>query len=747
MTATGSLPPIALEAVAIDCETTGLDAAKARLPEIAAVPLDGEHIGAAPLFVSLADPGVPIPPESNAVHGLDAAAIAGAPPVETVLRAFVEATGRRVVIGHSIGFDLAIINAECQRLGLPPWPPVWVLDLRLASYSLEALAVWRGDELGDRHRATGDAVATAAVFLALLPLLREHGIRTLAEAEAACRQLAEVLDGQHLAGWVEPVASPARRDAERRLARIDAFAYRHRVGELMSSPPLLLPPETTVASLLATFSAARVSAVFVPVREDAAPEHCGIVTERDVLRALDHDGGVVLDRPIASIISLPLETISTEAFAYRAIGRMDRYRIRHLGVHDEQHRLVGAISMRDLLKLRAQEAVNLGDALDEARDVPGLARAWARLPAVAEALLAEGITGVAVAAIVSSEVATLTRRVAEFAETRRAAAGHGPPPRPYTVLVLGSVGRGESLLAMDQDNALIWADGAEPDAAVDPWFAAFGEALADMLHEVGVPYCKGGVMASRPAWRGSLATWRNRIADWVRRSHPEDLLDVDIFFDLRPVFGTAALAETLRETAFAEAGEATGFIKLLAEAGAAGGSPFGLFGALREVDGRVDLKQLGLFKVVTTARCLAVRHGIAARGTGDRLRALLDLGIGGRPDLEAYIEAQALLLELVLRRQLADIAAGDRPGNAIRLDRLERTERHRLKAAIKTLQTAPTSSATCSSPSLVPTAEGPGRPLKARADRNGRRPRRETTRVRRSLRLALPTHYRLCILS
>jgi CBS domain-containing protein len=155
------------------------------------------------------------------------------------------------------------------------------------------------------------------------------------------------------------------------------------------------------------------------------------------------------------------------------------------------------------------------------------------------------------------------------------------------------------------------------------------------------------------------------------------------------VFGEAALAEQLRVHAFTAAAPATGFIKLLAEAGAAGGSPFGLFGALREVEGRIDLKQVGLFKVVTAARCLAIRHGITARGTGERLRGLAGRGLGGQEDLEAYAEAHALLLDLVLRQQLIDIAAGGRPGNAVRVDRLDRRERRCLKAALKALQTAP----------------------------------------------------------
>ena len=80
-----------------------------------------------------------------------------------------------------------------------------------------------------------------------------------------------------------------------------------------------------------------------------------------------------------------------DAFVYRAIGRMNRLNIRHLGVVDEIGHVIGALSARDLLRLRAGEAISLGDEIDEATDVHALAVAWAKLPRVAESLLAEGV--------------------------------------------------------------------------------------------------------------------------------------------------------------------------------------------------------------------------------------------------------------------------------------------------------------------------------------------------------------------
>jgi DNA polymerase-3 subunit epsilon len=56
------------------------------------------------------------------------------------------------------------------------------------SHGLEEIAGRLGVAVVGRHTALGDALVTAEVFLRLLPLLAERGIRTLAEARAAAQK-------------------------------------------------------------------------------------------------------------------------------------------------------------------------------------------------------------------------------------------------------------------------------------------------------------------------------------------------------------------------------------------------------------------------------------------------------------------------------------------------------------------------------------------------------------------------------
>ncbi len=328
----------------------------------------------------------------------------------------------------------------------------------------------------------------------------------------------------------------------------------------------------------------------------------------------------------------------------------------------------------------------LGDAVDTADGVPELGAAWARLPRAAEGLLAEGVGARDIAAVISRELGALTRRAGVLAERRMLAEGKGGPPCAFALCVLGSAGRGESLLAMDQDNALVFAEG-EPGGSADLWFAEYGAIVADILHEVGVPYCSGGVMAKNDAWRGSLATWRARLASWLTRSSPADLLAVDIFFDLLAVHGDARLANDIWRGGFDGARGNNAFAKLLAEAG--GGearSSFTLFGGIRTENGRIDLKRAGLFGIVTLARVLAVRHHLIERGTPARLIAARQALSRSTDDLDLLVHAQGTFLDLILGQQVADIHDGLPLGNKVEVKRLSRPDRDRLESALGAVQ-------------------------------------------------------------
>ena len=689
-----AIPLSAIDAVVFDTETTGLDVKTARIIQIGGVRLhegELEPDGELETFVA---PGIPVPPDSTKVHGISDADLDGAPAYVEACKRFDNFAGERILIGHSVGFDLAVMQAESERAGLKWQRPralctrmlAQVVQPNLPTYDLEALASWLGVELSGRHSAIGDARSTARIFCALVPRLLERNVRTLAEAEAACGRLSAALEEQYKAGWHLPVRSEEVVLSEKALARVDAYPYRHRIRDLMSSPPTVLGPKTTLKDALATFVNRKISSVFVGVEDDLNRNNTGIITERDVLRAVAEDGGAALDHPIADYMNMPLESVFADAYLYRAMGRMSRLRIRHLAVIEPDGRVVGAISARDLLRLRTTDAISLGDEIDRAPSAKALGVAFARLPVIARGLRNEDIEGREVAGVVSRELCAMTRRAAELAETSMEQEGYGEAPAAYAVLVLGSGGRGESLLAADQDNAIVHADLSDADKERgDAWFAELGKRIADTLHEAGIPYCKGGIMASNEQWRDSVSGWKSRVDTWIRHSKPEDLLNVDIFYDMRAVHGDAGLADEIWRYAHEHGHSEIPFLKLLAQQAAGFQPPLGLFGGFKTENGRVDLKKGGLFPLVANARVLSIRHGILHRATPDRLNGVRALEIGAGNDLERAVDAHAILLDAMLDQQIDDIERGLPPSNAVEVASLSAPQQERLKRALGNL--------------------------------------------------------------
>ncbi len=202
-------PLATLPAAVIDTETTGLDVAKDRIVSLGAVRLHGTRLLGHETFDCLIDPGVAIPARSTAIHGITDAMVRAAGSLEDALAAFAGFIGQRVVIGHNLAFDLALLRNGARRAGRSwtdrPWLDTALLiaafDAELAQRDLGEIAEHLGVDARGRHTALGDALLTAEIFIRLVPRLAERGVTTLGQARAFAATARAALAAQKSAGW------------------------------------------------------------------------------------------------------------------------------------------------------------------------------------------------------------------------------------------------------------------------------------------------------------------------------------------------------------------------------------------------------------------------------------------------------------------------------------------------------------------------------------------------------------------
>ena len=444
----------------------------------------------------------------------------------------------------------------------------------------------------------------------------------------------------------------------------------------MGAAPPALPAATPLGQAIATMAAARTSALMVV---DDTGRAIGILTEQDIARRVAFQLGP--EAPLAAAMTAPLIACTPDEGLWRAIALLRQHGLRHLPVLDAAGRCLGMLHRAEALAAVSGGLLTHLEALSG--DVAAIKAAQA---GIARALLVEGLGAEAVVRLVNGINLDLHRRI--LAETL---ADHGPAPVPFTLLVMGSLGRGESLLTPDQDNGLILEDYPDQDhGTVDAWFRPFTEDFNQRLDQAGFPLCPGGIMARNPLWRKTARQWRDQMGVWANRRAGAALLFGDIVFDFRPAQGGEAEAASLRQHLAALLASRPAWLAAMAAQNSSLQVGLTLFGGFADDEpgpgSRTDLKLHGLMPLVAATRLLALRDGVTETGTSQRIAALATRGSIAAREASSLQAGFALLLDVVLRQQLADHAAGRRPGNLVDTATLPKEARQALREALKAVR-------------------------------------------------------------
>jgi CBS domain-containing protein len=439
------------------------------------------------------------------------------------------------------------------------------------------------------------------------------------------------------------------------------------LAELVRNAPVVCPATATVREAAQKMADAKVRTIIALGRDDAP---VGMFTLVDLLRRVVLPGRG-LDTILSDVMTAPLVTLPASATASESMHVMAERGIRQIVVVDNG-RPSGVINERDLFALQRVSLRQVNEELHAAETIEALQRAGEDIHRLTQNLLAQGVGAETLTRTITALNDALSRRAIELVLQR-----HDLSDIDWCWLALGSEGRGEQTFATDQDNALLFAAADATDAPRQrERLLTFAREVNASLNTLGFPLCTGNVMASNPDLCRSIDEWKDKFLAWIREPTPQALLNANIVFDFRPLYGDTTLCDALRKWLFGFTQDSPMFLRFLVQNALDVEPPLGLIRTFvvddePGVKGTLDLKTRGTRLFVDCARVFALALGIADTGTAARLRHAGErLHVEPR-HVDATVEAFQFLQLLRLRQQ-------DRPALPGKPNRLDPSALHEI---------------------------------------------------------------------
>ncbi|WP_372964108.1 putative nucleotidyltransferase substrate binding domain-containing protein [Marinobacter sp.] len=445
--------------------------------------------------------------------------------------------------------------------------------------------------------------------------------------------------------------------------------------------PIVCTPDLPVSKAVARMHENNVGSIIIT---DDNRHPTGIFTLRD-LRMLIAEGTQSLDTPIQQVMTPDPCRLTATADAFEAAMLMAEHHFAHLCVVDDDNRLIGVVSERDLFSLQRVDLVHLARTIGTATHLSTLVSLRSEVSRLVDTMLAHGADSGQVVKIITTLNDVTVRRVLELNLKKN------DPGIPFTWLTFGSEGRQEQTLLTDQDNGILFEtpEGMTADQVREK-LLPFARKVNDELAECGFTLCKGNIMASNPKLCLSDKEWDEWFIRFIDASTPQNLVYSSIFLDMRAVFGPYTPLHRLLETVLIRIQKNALFQKMLAGNALQRKPPLTMFRNFRylnEDKKRVlDLKRQGLAPFVESIRVFALANGVEAANTLERMDELVKKGVFDSKDASAWKESYSLIQAIRMRAHQEMQAASEELTNYINPDDLNPLDRRILRESFRQAQ-------------------------------------------------------------
>ena len=302
-------------------------------------------------------------------------------------------------------------------------------------------------------------------------------------------------------------------------------------------------------------------------------------------------------------------------------------------------------------------------------------------------LLAQDSFGFDICEVISNYNDRLHRKIIQLSEREMRREGFGSAPINYCFIVMGSQGRSEQGFHTDQDNGIILDDYNHLSDLnkVDHYFQAFTEKLNQKLAACGFTECTGGIMAKEQKWKRSYTDWKKAIDEWLHEMDAQEIQNITMFYDFRPIYGDYSIAEEIRNYLAEKSKRSQNMQQLLRKDALRFKLPVGPLGRvnLKPKNHLFNIKKSGLLQIVNMIRIHSVKYGIKEVNTIKRVQALKKLQAFHPRDAENVKTAMHILLTMRTKQNLLELREGKPLSNDIDVRTLSKEDRQKLKESIQ----------------------------------------------------------------
>jgi CBS domain-containing protein len=454
-------------------------------------------------------------------------------------------------------------------------------------------------------------------------------------------------------------------------------------GTYMTSPVMKIEADTDITEACRLMAAHKIGSIAVTDENNRLK---GLVTSKSVIyKFFVNDPENVTDKSVDKYMNDHCVTVPPEFPLAGVLSKMQKNSEDYAVVvkNGEPH---GIISGKDILRVLFSDSTVVTTNIENAKSLDDLKSIHKELYTIADSLMNSSRLTFEILPIISSLHVTIQKKIYSLtAESYLESTGTDVRLIKHAVIVMGSVGRKESMLDPDQDNGYVLPD--DISQADRKHLEEFAKLFSANLDLAGYDYCDGGIMVTNSEMSNTVNEWKELIGGWIDNPGEKGLRWSSIIFDMATLVGDDRLVWELREYILGKVSQKPAFLLQMLQKDAGLKIPRSIFGKFivekeGKYKGKINLKRAALSFIVDVTRAFSLYKGHYDLNTVDRLKHLERTNALSEDTFENISNAYEVVTDIILSCQIDSRQNGEVPDKFVDPYKLSLYNQEKLKNAL-----------------------------------------------------------------